>query len=132
MNNDSSKAQAIRSLHKPRGLNRLLRSFGNSAKGLAGCWREEEAFRQECWLSLLVIPGAIFFGHTGMERIVLLGPMLLILVVELLNSAVEAAIDRIGTERHALSGLAKDMGSAAVLLSFLLLIASWSFVLLDR
>jgi diacylglycerol kinase (ATP) len=81
---------------------------------------------------LLVIPGAIFFGHTGMERIVLLGPMLLILVVELLNSAVEAAIDRIGTERHALSGLAKDMGSAAVLLSFLLLIASWSFVLLDR
>jgi diacylglycerol kinase (ATP) len=58
--------------------------------------------------------------------------MLLILVVELLNSAVEAAIDRIGTERHALSGLAKDMGSAAVLLSFLLLIASWSFVLLDR
>lgn len=132
MDDDSSKAQALRTLHKPRGLDRLLRSFGNSAKGLAGCWREEEAFRQEVWLAFFVVPGGMWLGHNGIERVMLVAPMLLILVVELLNSAVEAAIDRIGTERHALSGLAKDMGSAAVLLSFLLLIATWGLVLFDR
>jgi diacylglycerol kinase (ATP) len=117
---------------KPRGLTRLLKAFANTSKGLAGCWREEEAFRQECLLALLVIPAGLWCGGSGVGRALLVGPMLLILIVELLNSAVEAAIDRIGVERHALSGLAKDLGSAAVFVSFTLLAANWVLVLLDR
>ncbi len=114
---------------KPRGLRRLLNSFINSWMGLRGAWREEAAFRQECAGALLVIPAGLWLGETGVERALLIAPMLLILVVELLNSAVEAAIDRIGPERHPLSGLAKDIGSAAVLVSFVLLGATWLLVL---
>lgn len=117
---------------KPRGLSRLLASFGNSWKGFAGAWKEEEAFRQECLGALVVLPAGIYFGHTGVERALLVGPMLLVLIVELLNSAVEAAIDRIGVERNPLSGLAKDLGSAAVLMSFVLLAVNWVLVLADH
>ena len=123
---------AVRPGTKPRGLTRLLKAFGNTWQGLAGCWREEEAFRQECLLAAVAIPAALWLGTSGLERAVLIGPVLLILIVELLNSAVETAIDRIGTERHALSGLAKDLGSAAVFMSFLLLGGTWALVLLGR
>jgi diacylglycerol kinase (ATP) len=123
---------AVRPGAKPRGLARLLKAFGNTWKGLTGCWREEAAFRQECLLALVAIPAGLWLGANGVERAVLIGPMLLILIVELLNSAVETAIDRIGTERHALSGLAKDLGSAAVFTSFVLLASSWALVLLGR
>ena len=123
---------AVRPGFKPRGLARLLGAFGNTGKGLAGCWREEEAFRQECLLALVAIPAALWFGRTGVERALLVGPMLLILVVELLNSAIEVAIDRISGERHPLSGLAKDLGSAAVFVSFVLLGAIWALLLFDR
>ncbi|HUO80098.1 MAG TPA: diacylglycerol kinase [Steroidobacteraceae bacterium] len=123
---------AVRPGAKPQGLGRLLKAFGNTAKGLAGCWREEAAFRQECLLALVVIPAGLWLGASGVERAALIGPMLLILVVELLNSAVETAIDRIGTERHALSGLAKDLGSAAVFVAFVLLASCWGLVLLGR
>ena len=118
--------------YKPRGLTRVLRAFGSSWHGLAGAFREEAAFRQELTLALLVIPLGLWLGHTGIERALLIAPMLLILIVELINSAIEAAVDRIGLERHALSGLAKDIGSAAVLMSFVLLIAVWLLVLLGR
>jgi diacylglycerol kinase (ATP) len=117
---------------KPTGLVRLLRAFGNSAKGFAGAWREEAAFRQELALAALVVPLGLWLGRSGVERALLVAPMLLILVVELLNSAVEATVDRVGLERHPLSGLAKDVGSAAVMLSFGLLIMVWLLVLLDR
>ena len=117
---------------KPRGLARLLRSFGNSWQGFVGALREEEAFRQEFLLALVVIPAGLWFGRAGLERVVLIAPMLLFLIVELLNSAIEAAIDRIGAERHALSGLAKDLGSAAVFVSFLLLTVTWVLVLFIR
>jgi len=123
---------AVRPGAKPRGLARLLGAFGNTWKGLAGCWREEEAFRQECLLALVVVPAGLWLGANGVERALLIGPMLLILVVELLNSAIETAIDRIGTERHALSGLAKDLGSAAVFAAFVLLAGTWALVLLGR
>ncbi|MCZ8131925.1 MAG: diacylglycerol kinase [Steroidobacteraceae bacterium] len=116
---------------KPRGFRRLLNSFLNSWNGLKGAWREEAAFRQECAGALVVIPAGLWFGETGVERALLIAPMLLILVVELLNSAVEAAIDRIGPERHPLSGLSKDLGSAAVFVSFGLLGATWLLVLTD-
>ncbi len=117
---------------KPRGLTRLLRAFGASARGLVGAFREEAAFRQELVFAMLAIPLALWLGHDGIERALLVAPVLLILIVELVNSAIEATVDRIGLERHALAGLAKDIGSAAVLLSFVLLAVVWSLVLLGR
>jgi diacylglycerol kinase (ATP) len=119
----------VRPGEKPTGATRLAKAFGNTWKGLAGCWREEEAFRQECLAALVLVPAGLWFGHGGVEQAILIGPVFLILIVELLNSAVEAAIDRIGTERHALSGLAKDLGSAAVFVSFVLLAVSWLLIL---
>jgi len=118
--------------HKPRGLTRLLAAFGASFKGLAGAYREEAAFRQELAFALLALPLGFWLGHNGIERALLVAPVLLILVVELLNSAIEATVDRIGLERHVLAGLAKDIGSAAVLLSFILLVIVWLLVLLGR
>jgi diacylglycerol kinase (ATP) len=116
---------------KPTGLMRLLNAFGNTNRGLIGAWREEAAFRQECALAVVLIPLGFWLADNGIERVLLVGPVIFILVVELLNSAIEAAIDRIGKERHTLSGLAKDMGSAAVFGSFVLLAFSWAMVLID-
>jgi diacylglycerol kinase (ATP) len=118
--------------YKPRGLTRVLRAAGASLRGLAGAFREEAAFRQELAFAALVIPLGLWLGHSGIERALLIGPMLLMLIVELVNSAIEATVDRIGLERHALAGLAKDIGSAAVLMSFVLLTAVWLLVLLGR
>lgn len=118
--------------HKPTGITRLLRAFGYSFQGFRYAWCEEAAFRQEVALALLVVPAGLYWGHCGVERAMLVSPMLLILVVELLNSAVEAVVDRSGTERHPLSGMAKDMGSAAVMLSFALLGTVWLLILSDH
>src|ERR1700686_4898791 len=115
--------------HKPTGLTRLLRAFGYSFQGFRHTWREEAAFRQEVLLSLLDIPVGLHFGKSGVECALLVSPMLLILVVKILNSAVEAVVDRSGTERHPLAGMAKDMGSAAVMLTFVLFGTVW---LLDK
>lgn len=115
---------------RPVGLARLLAAFGNTWKGLAGAWREEAAFRQECALAALIVPLGLWLGENGVEQALLVGPMILVLVVELLNSAVETTIDRIGPERHPLSGLAKDLGSAAVFGAFVLLGLTWLLVLL--
>ena len=123
---------AVVDRYKPRGLTRVLRAVGASLRGLAGAFREEAAFRQELAFAALVIPLGLWLGHSGIERALLIAPMLLILIVELLNSAIEATVDRIGFERHALAGLAKDIGSAAVLMSFVLLTAVWLLVLLGR
>ena len=118
--------------YKPRGLTRVLRAVVSSVNGLAGAFREEAAFRQELGLAALVIPLGLWLGHGGVERALLIAPMLLILIVELLNSAIEATVDRIGLERHVLAGLAKDIGSAAVFVSFALLLLVWLLVLLGR
>lgn len=118
--------------HKPQGFTRLLRAFAASGKGFAGAWREEAAFRQELAFAVVALPLGLWLGHNGVERALLVAPVLLVLVVELLNSAIEATVDRIGLERHALSGLAKDIGSAAVLLSFGLLGIVWALVLFGR
>jgi len=117
---------------KPIGITRLLRAFGYSFQGFRHTWREEAAFRQEVLLSLLVVPAGLYFGNSGVERALLVSPMLLILVVEILNSAVEAVVDRSGTERHPLAGMAKDMGSAAVMLSFVSLGTVWLLILSDH
>ena len=126
------EADAAVDRYKPRGLTRVLRAVGASLRGLAGAYREEAAFRQELAFAGVVIPLGLWLGHTGSERALLIGPLLLILIVELVNSAIEATVDRIGFERHALAGLAKDIGSAAVLMSFVLLAAVWLLVLLGR
>jgi diacylglycerol kinase (ATP) len=114
---------------KLRGFVRLWRACGASARGLAGALREEAAFRQELCFAALVIPIGLWLGHSGAERALLVAPVLLILVIELINSAIEAAVDRIGFERHQLAGLAKDLGSAAVFMSFVLLGGVWLLVL---
>jgi diacylglycerol kinase (ATP) len=118
--------------HKPTGLTRILRAFRFSMQGLAHAFREEAAFRQELLLALAVIPGGLYLGRNGVERALLVAPMLLVLIVEILNSAVEAVVDRGGMEPHPLAGMAKDMGSAAVLLSFVLLASVWLLVLKDH
>lgn len=118
--------------NKPQGLARLLLAFGASGKGLAGAWREEAAFRQELAFAVGAVPLGLWLGRSGVERALLVAPVLLILVIELVNSAIEATVDRIGPERHALAGLAKDIGSAAVLMSFVLCGTVWALVLLGR
>jgi diacylglycerol kinase (ATP) len=117
---------------KPRGFRRLVMAFAYSWQGLSSAWREESAFRQELALALLVIPAGLYFGRSGLERAVLIAPMFLIVIVELLNSSIEATVDRGGTDPHPLAAMAKDMGSAAVLLSFVLLGAIWCLILMDR
>jgi len=114
---------------KPTGLTRLFRAFGASTKGFVGAYREEAAFRQELALALLVIPLGLWLGRNAIERVMLVAPMFIVLIVELLNSAIEATVDRIGLERHKLSGLAKDIGSAAVFTSLTLLAVVWVLVL---
>jgi diacylglycerol kinase (ATP) len=108
---------------------RLSRAFGSTWRGFLAAWRDEEAFRQECLLSVLVVPLGLWLGNTGIERALLVGPMFLVLVIELVNSAVEATVDRIGVERHPLSGIAKELGSAAVFVAFVLLALNWILVL---
>ena len=114
---------------KPTGFTRVFRAIGTSIKGFSGAWREEAAFRQELALAVVVIPLGLWLGRNGIERVLLVAPMFLVLIVELINSAIEATVDRIGLERHKLSGLAKDIGSAAVLLSLLLLAVVWILIL---
>jgi diacylglycerol kinase (ATP) len=114
---------------KSAGHARLTRAFASTWRGLRGAWREETAFRQECLLALVVIPLGLWLGASGVERALLVGPMFFVLAVELINSAVEATVDRIGLERHPLSGLAKELGSAAVFLALVLLAVNWLLVL---
>ncbi len=113
------------------GLQRLLRATVYSWQGLAAAFRNEAAFRQEVALSLIVIPLALWLGDSGTERALLVMVWVLVLVVELLNSAIEAAVDRIGAERHALAGRAKDIGSAAVLVALVNAGLVWLLMLVD-
>ncbi len=114
------------------GIKRLSNAFGYSMQGFRASFRHEEAFRQEIYASLLLVPLALYLGDTGIERALLLGSWLVVPLVELLNSAIENAIDRIGAEQHELSGRAKDIGSAAVFLALLLCACVWLLVLLPR
>ena len=110
------------------GLRRILRASVYSVQGLRHAWRFEAAFRQEFVVTLILVPVALWLGESPLERLLLIGSCVLVLVVELLNSAIEAAIDRVGHEHHELSGRAKDLGSAAVLLSLLLTTAAWATI----
>ena len=113
------------------GLSRIWHAGGYSLEGLKAGW-QEKAFRQEAVAALVMVPGAFWLGNNWLEISVLCGAVLLVLIVELLNTGIESAIDRVGPEWHALSKRAKDMGSAAVLLSLLLCAGIWGGALLAK
>ena len=112
-----------------KGITRAFRAAINSWNGLIYAYKEESAFRQELALSLILIPLAIYLPVTPIEKILLIASVILVLVIELLNSGVEAAIDRISFEVHDLSKRAKDFGSAAVMLALLLCALTWAIIL---
>jgi len=114
-----------------KGWARLFRATRVSYLGLGWAIREEEAFRIEAALCLILAPAALWLGHDGVERALLLMSLFLVLITELLNTAVEVVVDRIGTERHTLSGRAKDLGSAAVHLSLVQVPVVWGLVLFN-
>lgn len=114
------------------GLKRILSAFFYSLDGLKAAWRHEHAFRQELALFAVGTVIALLLRISAFEKLLLIGVLVLILIVELLNSALEAVVDRVSLERHPLSKNAKDFGSAAVLLACLLAAAAWAVVLLDR
>ena len=113
------------------GLARIAGAVRVSLHGLAAAWRGEAAFRQECTAFAVLVPLGAWLGDNGVERALLVGSCVLVLIVELLNSAVEATVDRIGLERHALSGRAKDLASAAVLLCLVHAAVVWGFIGFD-
>src|SRR5262249_49973060 len=112
------------------GLRRLINATGYSISGLVAAWRAEDAFRQEVLLAAVLVPLGLWLGHPGVERALLVGSVLLVLVVELLNSAVEATVDRVSLDDHSLAKRAKDIGSAAVMVSLVNVAAVWLLVLL--
>ena len=114
------------------GIVRVIRAFGYSIRGIAATLRHEAAFRQEMALFLIMTPLGVWLGETGVEKALLIGSLFIVLITELLNSAVESVVDRVGVERHELSGRAKDMGSAAVLFSLVNVLVVWGLVLLPR
>jgi diacylglycerol kinase (ATP) len=114
------------------GIRRLINAMRWTVRGLKSTYRHEEAFRQEVLLFFVLAPLGLWLGHNGVERALLVGPLLIVLIVELLNSAVESVVDRISTDRHKLSGRAKDQGSAAVFVSLALVALCWVLVLFNR
>ncbi len=114
------------------GFTRLVKASQYSWQGLRAAYRHEEAFRQELWLSIVLIPLGFWLGQTGIERALLIGSVIILPLVEILNSAIEAVVDRIGDEQHELSGRAKDMGSAAVAIALGLIVVVWGLILIDH
>lgn len=113
------------------GLRRLRNAAGYSWRGLRAAWHNEEAFRQEALSCLVLIPCGLWLGDDGVERVLLVGSLLLVVIVELVNTGIEATVDRIGPERHELSARAKDIGSAAVLMALLNAALVWLLLLFD-
>jgi diacylglycerol kinase (ATP) len=112
------------------GLRRLINAIGYSFSGLAEAVRNEDAFRMELVVAAIALPAGLWLGPTGIAKALLVGSILIVLIVELLNSAIEAAVDRISLEDHRLAKRAKDIGSAAVMLSLINAAAIWGLVLL--
>ena len=112
------------------GLARIINAAGYSWAGITAAFRHEDAFRQEVFLLLMLVPLAIYLGDSGIERALMIAALLLVLIVELLNSALEAAVDRISLERHSLIKRAKDMGSAAVMIALANVAIVWGLLLL--
>lgn len=120
--------------NKPNGagFGRILRATDCSRKGFVAAWRNEAAFRQEALLAIVMFPASFYLAQSAGHWALLVGVLLLVLIVELLNSAIEALTDRVSLERHELSGRAKDMGSAAVTLSLTIVAMVWGAALWDK
>jgi diacylglycerol kinase (ATP) len=112
-----------------KGIARIIKATGYSWQGLRAAYRHEEAFRQEIWLCMVMIPLGLYLGEGGVEKALLVSSVMLLPLVEILNSALEAVVDRLGGEQHELSGRAKDMGSAAVAIAIALMALVWTLVL---
>lgn len=115
-----------------KGVARIYAAFFHSLRGFKATWAHEEAFRQEVYLLVVAGPLGLWLGQTGVEKTLLIGSLILVLIVELLNTGIEIVVDRISFERHELSGRAKDVGSAAVLSSLVLAGLTWGFILWPR
>ena len=113
-----------------KGLQRLINATHYSMKGFAAAYRHEAAFREEVLLSAVLIPAALLLRLPAVESVLLIGSVLLLMLVEILNSGLEAVVDRIGPEIHPLSGRAKDLGSAAVFIAIVILCTTWAFIAL--
>ncbi|MEB0139090.1 MULTISPECIES: diacylglycerol kinase [unclassified Undibacterium] len=124
--------QAVSEFKSKSGFRRIFSAFFYSIDGFRAAWKNEHAFRQELVLVIVGIVTALFLPVSGFEKLMMVAVLLLILIIELLNSAIEAVVDRVSLERHSLSKNAKDFGSAAVLLSLLIAVATWSVVLVNR
>lgn len=114
------------------GVKRIFSAFFYSLEGLQAAWRQEHAFRQELILVVIGTVIALSLPVSAFEKLMMIAVLVLMLIVELLNSAIEAVVDRVSLERHELSKNAKDFGSAAVLLTFLMAVATWAVILIDR
>jgi diacylglycerol kinase (ATP) len=126
---DSTIAPAESPFKGKTGFIRIVHAFFNSVAGLEDAWRHESAFRQEILLAIVLVPAACFSPVSAVERALLIGSVLLVIIVELLNTSVEAAIDRISFDHHSLSKRAKDIGSAAVFVALVLLAVVWALIL---
>lgn len=115
-----------------RNVRRLVHATRYSFTGLRAAWRNEEAFRLESLLGAALLPCALWLGENAVQRALLIGSCLVVVITELLNSAVESIVDRIGAQRHELSGRAKDLGSAAVFISLVLVVVVWTLIAWDR
>ena len=123
-------SRQVESPHKGKtGLRRIWNALFYSFDGLKAAYRHEDAFRQEVWLALVLIPLAFFLPVSGMGKALMMASVLMVLIVELLNSAVEATVDRVSLEHHRLAKRAKDIGSAAVLFSLINVAVVWLLVL---
>ena len=112
-----------------KALVRLLWAARYSLAGLWTAWRHEQAFREEAVVLVVVVPAGLWLGRSGVERALLIGSWVLVMLMELVNSAIEAVVDRIGLDQHDLAGKAKDLGSASVFCAIMLAIAVWALVL---
>ena len=128
---DCANADEVNPQKSRTGLSRVWHALGYSLQGLHAAWYEK-AFRQEACLAAVLLPSAVWLGQSWLEVLALIATVVLVLVAELLNSAVEATVDRVGPEWHLLSKKAKDLGSAAVLLTLLLCAGAWMAALVQR
>ena len=124
------EASKMRENQKPTGIKKLWSASVYSAQGLKSCYQSEYAFRLEVWLAVVLLPIAYWLGETSAEKVLLIIPIFLVLIIEMINSAIEAVVDRVGDEYHELSGFAKDIASAAVLFSLITFLITWIIILL--
>ncbi len=111
------------------GLRRLINAFGYSVEGIKAAYKNEDAFRQEVRLAVVLIPLAVYLGKSGIEQALMIGSVMLVIIVELLNSSIEATVDRVSLDHHKLAKRAKDIGSAAVLFSLVNLAVVWGLLI---